>query len=77
MIGCEFWKDRAGRVWAVKLVDGDITGACGPLAGPGSRSDGIDAISVNMDVIDRTRRLIDAAERRLLLDAARMSRAER
>jgi pyruvate,water dikinase len=32
---------------------------------------GIDAISVNIDVVDRTRRLIDAAERRLLLDAAR------
>jgi pyruvate,water dikinase len=32
---------------------------------------GIDAISVNIDVVERTRRLIDAAERRLLLDAAR------
>lgn len=32
---------------------------------------GIDAISVSIDVVDRTRRLIDAAERRLLLDAAR------
>jgi pyruvate,water dikinase len=32
---------------------------------------GIDAISVNIDVVDRTRRLIDAAERRLLLEAAR------
>ena len=32
---------------------------------------GIDAISVSVDVIDRTRRLIDAAERRLLLGAAR------
>jgi len=32
---------------------------------------GIDAISVNVDVAERTRRLIDAAERRLLLDAAR------
>jgi pyruvate,water dikinase len=32
---------------------------------------GIDAISVNMDVVDRTRRLIDAAERRVLLAAAR------
>jgi pyruvate,water dikinase len=32
---------------------------------------GIDAISVNMDVVHRTRRLIDAAERRLLLDSAR------
>jgi len=32
---------------------------------------GIDAISVNMDVVDRTRRLIAAAETRLLLDAAR------
>ena len=38
---------------------------------------GIDAISVNMDVVDRTRRLIDAAERRLLLDAARLAPAER
>jgi len=36
---------------------------------------GIDAISVNIDVVDRTRRLIDAAERRLLLEAAR-DRAE-
>jgi pyruvate, water dikinase len=32
---------------------------------------GIDAISVNMDVVDRTRRLVAAAERRLLLEAAR------
>jgi pyruvate,water dikinase len=31
---------------------------------------GIDAISVNMDVVDRVRRLVDAAERRVLLDAA-------
>jgi pyruvate, water dikinase len=32
---------------------------------------GIDAISVNVDVVDRTRRLIAAAEQRVLLDAAR------
>ena len=32
---------------------------------------GIDAISVNMDVVDRTRRLVAAAERRVLLDVAR------
>jgi pyruvate,water dikinase len=32
---------------------------------------GIDAISVSMDVVDRTRRLIAAAEHRLLLEAAR------
>jgi pyruvate, water dikinase len=32
---------------------------------------GIDAISVNMDVVDRTRRLIASAENRVLLDAAR------
>jgi len=32
---------------------------------------GIDAISVNIDVVDRTRRLIERAERRILLDAAR------
>jgi pyruvate,water dikinase len=32
---------------------------------------GIDAISVNIDVVDRTRRSIDVAERRLLLEAAR------
>jgi pyruvate,water dikinase len=32
---------------------------------------GIDAISVNMDAVDRTRRLVAAAERRVLLDAAR------
>ena len=38
---------------------------------------GIDAISVNMDVVDRTRRLVAAAEQRLLLDAARLSPAER
>jgi pyruvate,water dikinase len=35
---------------------------------------GIDAISVNLDVVERTRRLIDAAERRVLLDAARRGR---
>jgi pyruvate, water dikinase len=32
---------------------------------------GIDAISVSVDVVDRTRALVAAAERRLLLDAAR------
>ena len=32
---------------------------------------GIDAISVRLDAVDRTRRLIAAAERRLLLSAAR------
>jgi pyruvate,water dikinase len=32
---------------------------------------GIDAISVSTDAVDRTRRLIAAAEQRLLLDAAR------
>jgi pyruvate, water dikinase len=32
---------------------------------------GIDAISVNVDVVDRTRRLVAAAETRLILDAAR------
>ncbi len=32
---------------------------------------GIDAISVNIDAVDRTRRLVAAAERRLLLEAAR------
>jgi pyruvate,water dikinase len=32
---------------------------------------GIDAISVNLDVVDRARRLIAAAERRVLLDAER------
>ena len=32
---------------------------------------GIDAISVNMDVVERTRRLVASAEQRLLLEAAR------
>jgi pyruvate,water dikinase len=32
---------------------------------------GIDAISVNMDVVDRTRRLVAAAEQRVILEAAR------
>jgi pyruvate,water dikinase len=32
---------------------------------------GIDAISVNMDVVDRTRRLVAASEQRLILEAAR------
>ena len=32
---------------------------------------GIDAISVNLDAVDRARRLVAAAERRLLLDHAR------
>ena len=36
---------------------------------------GIDAISVNMDVVDRTRRLVAAAEQRLLLEAARGARS--
>jgi len=35
---------------------------------------GIDAISVNMDTVDRTRRLIAAAEHRVLLEAARGAR---
>ena len=34
---------------------------------------GIDAISVNIDVVERTRRLVAAAERRVLLSAARRS----
>jgi pyruvate,water dikinase len=34
---------------------------------------GIDAISVNLDVVERTRSLVAAAERRLLLEAARQS----
>jgi pyruvate,water dikinase len=32
---------------------------------------GIDAISVNMDAVDRARRLVAAAERRLMLEASR------
>jgi pyruvate, water dikinase len=36
---------------------------------------GIDSISVNADVIDRTRRNVAAAERRILLDAARSAGA--
>ena len=32
---------------------------------------GIDAISVNIDVVDRTRRLVAAAEQRVILEAAR------
>ncbi|HEX6026984.1 MAG TPA: phosphoenolpyruvate synthase [Solirubrobacter sp.] len=32
---------------------------------------GIDAISVNLDVVDRTRRLVAAAEQRVILEAAR------
>ncbi len=36
---------------------------------------GIDAISVSVDVVDRTRRLVAAAEQRVLLDAARGARA--
>ncbi|HEX2435722.1 MAG TPA: phosphoenolpyruvate synthase [Solirubrobacterales bacterium] len=35
---------------------------------------GIDAISVNIDAVDRARRLVAAAERRLLLDAAKEGR---
>jgi pyruvate, water dikinase len=35
---------------------------------------GIDAISVNMDAVDRARRLIAAAEQRVLLDAVREAR---
>jgi pyruvate,water dikinase len=34
---------------------------------------GIDAVSVNMDTVDHARRLIAAAERRVLLDAVRNS----
>jgi len=37
---------------------------------------GIDAISVNLDVVDRTRRLIAAAEQRVLLDAVRSTTDE-
>ena len=36
---------------------------------------GIDAISVSVDVVDRTRMLVAAAEQRVLLDAARDTRA--
>ena len=32
---------------------------------------GIDAISVNIDAVDRARRLVAAAEQRVVLDAAR------
>ena len=32
---------------------------------------GIDAISVSVDAVERTRRLVAAAEQRLLLEAAR------
>ena len=32
---------------------------------------GIDAISVNIDAVDRARRLIAAAEQRVILEAAR------
>jgi pyruvate,water dikinase len=32
---------------------------------------GIDAISINIDAVDRARRLVAAAEQRLMLDAAR------
>jgi len=35
---------------------------------------GIDAISVNIDAVDRARRLVGAAERRVLLEAARSQR---
>ncbi len=38
---------------------------------------GIDCISVNMDVVDRTRALVAAAEQRVLLDDARERRATR
>jgi pyruvate,water dikinase len=38
---------------------------------------GIDAISVNIDAVDRARRLIAAAEQRLLLDRARAAEPER
>jgi pyruvate,water dikinase len=38
---------------------------------------GIDAISVSVDVVDRTRRLVAAAEQRVLLDAARERDAAR
>ena len=34
---------------------------------------GIDAVSVSVDAVDRTRRLLAAAEQRLLVDAARRS----
>jgi len=37
---------------------------------------GIDAISVNIDVVDRTRRLVAAADTRLLLESARRREKE-
>jgi hypothetical protein len=32
--GYEFWRNRAtGEIWAVRLDDGDVDGAFGPLSG--------------------------------------------
>ena len=44
---------------------------CTPSTRSCSSAPGIDAISVNIDAVERTRRLVAAAEQRVLLEAAR------
>jgi len=75
-------RDRAVTEYIARLLDkahelGLRTSICGqaPSVHPGYAEllvrGGIEAISVNIDAVDRARRLVAAAERRLLLEKAR------